>query len=93
MVDRSSGNTEKPYKELSLGRYKLRYFSNKNPKELFWHRDENNRKIRLIYGNVQLQFDNRMPFDVIKWYKYKIKKMEYHRVISDKPFLMLIKEE
>jgi quercetin dioxygenase-like cupin family protein len=90
MADHSTGN---PYKELTLFSWKIRYFPNKNPKDLYWHRDKSNRNIYLLKGNLKLQYDNGLPFEMKKFNKYNIMKMEYHRVISNKPFLLLIKEK
>ncbi len=88
MVEIFTGDLEKPYKHIKIGSWVLRYFSNKNPKNLFWHRDLETRKIWKIFGDVQIQIDNQLPQDLKR---IMIEKMVYHRVISKKPFLILIK--
>ena len=82
----------KPYKELRLGRYILRYFPNKNNRELFWHRDKKDREIRVIFGFVKLQLDDELPFHLLNFKKYQIPKEVYHRVIAKKSFIVLLKE-
>ena len=81
------------YKQIKIGNYILRYFPNKDKRKLFWHRDEKNREIRVLFGSVKLQLDNELPSFLKKFYKYNISKNVYHRVISDNPFLILIKEK
>jgi len=82
----------KPYYQIKLFNYILRFFPNKNPRDLFWHRDKYDRRISLLYGDVELQYDNDIPFKMDLFDSYFIMSEEYHRVISDKPFLILIKE-
>jgi hypothetical protein len=80
------------YKELKLGRYHLRYFPNKQPEKLFWHRDENDRNVRLLFGDVELQFDNELPTKMSLFKSNKIQGMTYHRVISKGRFIVFISE-
>lgn len=83
--------TGKPYYELSICSYSLRYFRNKIPEELFWHRDNEDRRVWLLWGNAKLQYDNQIPQQLQLLKSAYIPKMIFHRVISDVPFLMLIK--
>lgn len=81
------------YGQVKIWKYTFRFFPNFDTKQLFWHRDLNDRDIRLLVGSVELQFDNCLP-EKLKFLKsYSIPKMVYHRVISKKPFLILIKED
>lgn len=89
MAESSSG---KIYYQIRFFDWVLRYFPNKNPRELFWHRDKSERRVQLLLGNVELQLEDCLPQKMIKFNKYTIPEMEYHRVISKKPFLVLIKE-
>lgn len=79
----------KPYKEIKLFGYMLRYFSGK---DLVWHRDNEDRIVILLYGTVDLQLDSRIPERMKLFKKYSIPKMSFHRVITDNSFLVLIKE-
>jgi hypothetical protein len=90
VAENSSG---KPYHQLRFFNWVLRYFPNKNPRELFWHRDKSERQVQLLLGKVELQLEDRLPQKMNKFNKYTIPEMEYHRVISNKPFLVLIKEK
>jgi hypothetical protein len=83
----------KPYKELKLGKYILRYFSCEDPKQLFWHRDNNERKVKILFGFVRLQLEDNLPFYLMNFKTYLIPKMTFHRVLSKSPFLILIKEK
>lgn len=82
--------TGKPYIEIRIGSYSLRYFRNKKPEDLFWHRDQEDRTIWLLYGEVNLQYDNQIPQQLQILKSAFIPRMKFHRVISDLPFLMLI---
>jgi hypothetical protein len=86
----SSGN---PYKQIKLLSYKLRYFQNKNPRDLFWHRDTEDRWVWKIFGNVKIQMDNELPNDLKMFNNTHIPKNTFHRVIANRPFLILIKGE
>ena len=89
MVEIFTGNSEKPYIHIQFGNWVLRYFHNKNPEKLFWHRDHETRKIWKIFGNVEIQLDNMLPK---KLTCITIKKGIYHRVISKSRFMILIKK-
>ena len=65
-----------------------RVFENYDPKTLFWHRDRENRKIKLIEGNIQLQIDNKLPYHIEIDKEYFIEAMVYHRVIANEKFIV-----
>lgn len=90
MVD-SSGNTDLPYEIV----YKdfgceLRVFKNEDPSKLFWHRDLEDRIVKLIHGDVFLQFDNEIPFKLEIDRPIHIEKDRFHRVIANKSFVVMI---
>ncbi len=87
MVEIFTGNLEKPYWQIRIGSWAVRYFRNNNS-NLFWHRDIDSRKIWKIYGDVKIQRDNQLPQDLTNTF---IEKMTYHRVIAKKCFIILIK--
>jgi len=59
-----------------------RVFKDFNERELFWHRDKEDREIRLVEGSIELQLENRMPIKLKPYQGYLIPKMCYHRVIA-----------
>lgn len=74
----------------SCDKYEIRHFGDFDPKELFWHRDREDRAILLLSGKILLQFDNRLPFEVHKNSLVVIPKMSYHRVLADSPFTIKV---
>ena len=82
---------DKPYIVVySHDKMEIRYFPNENPRELFWHRDLENRLIYLKYGNVKIQLDNELPIQMNEDDPIFIEKETFHRVISDSPFILKI---
>ena len=73
-----------PYEDILEKGYKLRTFSeNVDEEELVWHRDKNDREIKILEGvGWQLQMDNELPVEVVKGELYNINAMEYHRIIK-----------
>lgn len=50
--------------------------------EYVWHRDYNDRNIKVLEGNGwKFQFDNELPFDINTNEEIYIPKMVYHRII------------
>jgi hypothetical protein len=50
--------------------------------EYVWHRDYNNRRVRVLEGiGWKFQFDNELPFDINTNEEIYIPKMVYHRII------------
>lgn len=81
----------KPYKIIDQSnKYQIREFKNYNPKELFWHRDKEDRYVELLKGDVELQFDNLLPYKMVIGEKIFIKKETFHRVIATEDFLIKI---
>ena len=67
-----------PYKDSS----NIRSFS-KNVKklELVWHKDDEDRDIEILEGKGwQMQFDNELPFELVKGDRIFITKHRIHRI-------------
>ena len=67
-----------PYKDSS----NIRSFS-KNVKklELVWHKDDEDRNIEILEGKGwQMQFDDELPFDLVKCDHIFIKRHRIHRI-------------
>lgn len=70
--------------------YQIREFKNEDPRELFWHRDKEDRIVTLLEGECKIQFDNCLPKDMIINEPIYIEKLSYHRVISQDKFIVKI---
>lgn len=58
--------------------------------EYVWHRDVNNRVIRVLNGEGwKFQFDNELPFDINKDDEFFVPRMVYHRIIPGKTSLRI----
>ena len=69
-----------PYKDIS----NIRSFS-KNVKklELVWHKDDEDRDIEILEGKGwQMQFDDELPFDLVKGDHIFIKRQRIHRILK-----------
>ena len=54
---------------------------NVNDEQLIWHKDKNDRVIKVIYGTGwKLQYDNQIPFELVPGQNYHINKEEFHRL-------------
>ena len=85
----------RPYVEKVINNIKIRKFNKSiNENSLKWHRDENNRKIKIISGkNWKIQFENRIPVDLIEGKVYTINSKKWHRLIKGNSDLVIeIKE-
>jgi len=85
-----------PFKEtVILPKIVLREFSeNINEEELVWHRDKEDRKIKIIEANGwKLQMDNQLPVLLEENVSYFIPAHEFHRVIKGNGKLTLIIEK
>lgn len=52
--------------------------------EYVWHRDYNDRRVKVLEGNGwKFQFDNELPFDININEEIYIPKMVYHRIIPN----------
>lgn len=88
MVEASTGN---PYVIVDAeDNWEIRYFKNEDPKQLFWHRDKEMREVELLWGNIEIQFDNCLPVKIIPGNSFFIPEERYHRVIADSSFLIKI---
>ena len=69
-----------PYKDNS----NIRSFSkNVKKKELVWHKDDEDRDIEILEGKGwQMQFDDELPFDLVKGDHIFIKRHRIHRNIK-----------
>lgn len=85
----------KPYYEEHFDKYIIRTFSQDVKQEdLVWHRDHNDRTVKVIYGpKWKFQFDNDMPFDLKPGMEFDIPKNTYHRLIKGDATLQIRIEE
>jgi hypothetical protein len=87
---------DKPYtqKKLSSGKLIREFSSDTNSDELKWHRDENNRLIRVLNENDWLiQFEDDLPIELIEGEYLHIPEKMFHRVIKGKSNLVIEIEE
>lgn len=80
-----------PYTEEVEGNTRTRVLQeNVELHELVWHRDRNDRLVEVIQSNGWMfQYDNGLPFKMIKGDIIKIPKESYHRVIKGKGDLVI----
>ena len=74
----------------------LRIFNNEiESKHFEWHRDEKNRKVKVVYADKgwMFQFDNYLPFDIKSGMNISIKEHAYHRVYKGVGSLILLIKE
>ena len=85
-------NGGKPYTNEYISSNKfIRTFDNLiSADELVWHRDRTNRRIHILGGQGwQLQFDDKLPEELMIGSDYYIQKMTYHRVIKGENDLII----
>jgi hypothetical protein len=59
--------------------------SNVNSSELVWHRDRENRLVKVLEGEGwQFQYDDELPFMLKEGDELFIEKMTYHRLLKGK---------
>ena len=59
--------------------------SNVNSSELVWHRDRENRRVKVLEGEGwQFQYDDQLPFMLKEGDELFIEKMTYHRLLKGK---------
>ena len=77
-------NKNFPFEELSIDGRDVRVFSeDTDPRDLIWHRDAENRVIRIIESNGwKLQRDNSSPTDLEPGVSHFVKAGSWHRVIK-----------
>jgi len=68
----------------------LRTFSNVKEAELVWHKDKEDRNVACVKNDGwKLQFENKLPFDLITGETYFIPKNTYHRILIGKEELIV----
>lgn len=75
----------RPYQQYTLSQnYYLRVFKNEiREEELVWHRDYDDREVRVLQGSGWLfQFDNEIPFELTNDLVFEIDRGRYHRIIK-----------
>jgi hypothetical protein len=84
-----------PFCEVRHEKSLLRWFTEDvEEKELIWHKDRKDRKVRVIGGkNWQIQFDNELPIKLEQNKEYFVPKETYHRIIKGEYNLILEIEE
>tara|TARA_B100000282_G_C31271850_1_gene282505 strand:- start:100 stop:360 length:261 start_codon:yes stop_codon:yes gene_type:complete len=80
-----------PYQEIQQGEFTIRTFKKDvQDDELVWHRDKEDRIVRVIKGSGwQFQRDNHLPVLLKEGDTIKIKKEEWHRIIKGKTDLIV----
>ena len=75
---------DRPYIDLEVtSTFKIREFSaNVEEKELYWHRDDENRTVEVLEvgSNWHFQRDNHLPEPLVQGTKIFIQRHEWHRV-------------
>lgn len=86
----------KPYKDIknSNNIFERTFESTIDERELVWHRDKRDRKIKVLESDGWLfQRDNELPFEMNEGDVFEIKKGVYHRIIKgDSPLRIKIIE-
>ena len=85
-------STGKPYKDkpLDTGRFLRKFDKDIDTSELIWHRDKKDRVVRVLEGNSwKLQYDDQLPFEMVKNEEYFIEAYQYHRIIKGRNNLVL----
>jgi quercetin dioxygenase-like cupin family protein len=74
----------KPYIEEKKDGYIIREFSQNTPSlEFVWHRDKEDRHIEVIDGEGwEMQFDNELPFELVKGDRIFITEGRIHRILK-----------
>lgn len=81
-----------PYTETVKQQDKIirKFETNVSQDELVWHRDKQDRKIKVLFGEGwKFQKDNQLPFNINIDDTFNIEKMEYHRLIKGDTDLIL----
>ena len=78
------GGKVKPYTEIQQNNTIIRTFPfNLNEEELVWHRDHNDRNVKVLTGEGwKVQMDNQLPKEIKRGDEFFIPKETYHRVIK-----------
>ena len=80
-----------PYKEIQQGEFTIRTFKKHvQDDELVWHRDKEDREVRVIKGNGwQFQREDHLPILLREGDVIQIKKEEWHRIIKGRTDLIV----
>ena len=83
MVD-NGGSMEFPFEEnIKNGIYERTFSQDVDNEELVWHRDREDREVRVIKGNGwQFQREDHLPILLREGDVVQIKKEEWHRIIK-----------
>jgi len=78
------GGKVKPYTEIQQNNTIIRTFPfDLNEEELVWHRDHNDRNVKVLTGEGwKVQMDNQLPKEIKRGDTFFIPKETYHRVIK-----------
>jgi len=78
------GGKVKPYTEIQQHNTIIRTFSfDLNEEELVWHRDHNDRNVKVLTGEGwKVQMDNQLPKEIKRGDEFFIPKETYHRIIK-----------
>jgi quercetin dioxygenase-like cupin family protein len=80
-----------PYQEIQQGAIAIRTFKKDvQDDELVWHRDRENREVRVVKGNGwQFQREDHLPILLKEGDVIQIKKEEWHRIIKGRTDLIV----
>ncbi len=81
----------KPYLVLKEeGSTEYRLFSKYNPRDLYWHRDKEDRLIKVVMGEVEFQVEDSLPVEMRAGDSAYCPKETFHRIINNEgtPFVL-----
>jgi len=81
----------KPYQEIQQGEITIRTFKKDvQDDELVWHRDKEDREVRIVKGNGwQFQREDHLPILLKAGDIIQIKKEEWHRIVKGRTDLIV----
>lgn len=85
--------TGKPYNVVEKNdNHEIRLFkyNEENARQLFWHKDKEDRIATVLSGNMTFQFDNELPIILKGNEQLFIPKESYHRIILKEDFIIKI---
>ena len=89
MVEISSGN---PYSDalVDAGVFVRSFSEQLDDSEMIWHRDRNDRTIKVLEGSGwKFQYDNKLPFEIKEGDVFSVDAYEYHRLLKGNTKLVL----
>lgn len=73
----------KPYKQISIGKFKIRAFYKNNNSLYKWHKDQENRKVTFFpFTNFYFQLEDDLPKKIKFGQETFIFKDDFHRVTN-----------